>query len=792
MKKLFLILFAIFTQQITCSQELEIKGLVTNQQSKRPVPYCSVQIEGSQIGTTTDDLGNFEITINDSCYLLIRRIGFGMQEIKVNSKTEIPLKVFLKPEEYRLQDIEISANKETPVGTSLISAKQVKQLSGISKDIMRVMQLVPGVNNNNEANAQFNVRGGTFDENLVTINGCRTYSPFHLKIISSSASISVFNLDMTKQINFIAGGYSANYGDALSAVMDIKYRHGNMKNISGTVDLSLMDGGFLVEGPIKEKFTYMLGFKRSNIAYFAELINNPALKDFYFYDLQGNFNYKINNKNALDFTFIHAYDKLKPTNVYENYSYDAWMRIWGTMEQAKNEKTSNGNGKAKSNSNLAIFNWKRDGNKLKLYNSISLYNESEEENSQTKKIINNDILNHPEWIYYTQTEEADSSVYTINAHSWKTNANYSLSENLMLNGGFLIKQESFNQYLAYSEQRVVSENITYFPDTLITSIPQSKLNNDTISYKLEEYKAGAYLRVNLMPFKNIFIDAGARLDYYTFNENLDISPRIAFRYNLPFGIVFKGATGLFTQTPFLPSMSYFNIDNIRPNNQKALHYILSLEKKVGKQTIIRLEAYYKDYLEILPASLSSTGRLYYNGTEPIDGYARGIDLSISTKIKSFSFSLNYSLMEAKESYYDPDSLKVYCSRYSDQTHTLSALFSVQIGRTWEFVSKYFYGSGYAYTPYYPEFEEDFGMELWTPGDKNSEHYPAYSRLDISLYKTFKIKDKFDLKVYIEVINALDKQNVQSYKYTYNSDAVPVREADYLFPMIPSLGLSFKF
>ncbi|MDF1547502.1 MAG: TonB-dependent receptor plug domain-containing protein, partial [Bacteroidales bacterium] len=739
-----------------------------------------------------DDLGNFEITIHDSCYLLIRRIGFGIRRIKVNSITENPLNISLEPEEYRLQDIEISGIRETPIGTSLISSKQVKQLTGISKDIMRVIQLVPGVNNNNEANARFNVRGGTFDENLVTINGCRTYSPFHLKIISSSASISVFNLNMVKQINFIAGGYSANYGDALSAVMDIKYRNGNSKKISGVVDLSLMDGSFLMEGPIKEKFTYLLGFKKSNIAYFAELINNPDLKDFYFYDLQGNFNYKINKKNALDFTYIFAFDKLNPTNVYENYSYDAWMRLWGVMEQTKKEKINKGNGNGKNISNLTSINWNRDDNRLKLNNSISYYHESEDLNTKEEGAMYSKILNHPEWIYTTQTNDSDSSVYQIDMYSWKSDANFPILENLMLNAGFLVEQESFNQYQAYSEQRTVSENITYFPDTSIISIPYSELKNDTLTYSLEEYKVSAYIRINLMPLKNIFIDAGARIDYYTFNQNLDISPRIAFRYNLPFGLVFKGATGLFTQTPFLPSLNYYNIDTIRPNNQKGLHYILGLEKKMGKQTLIRLEAYYKDYLQILPATLGSTGRLYYNGTKPTDGYAKGVDLSIATNFESFSFSLNYSLMEAKESYINQDSLKVYCSRYSDQTHTFSGLFSIQLGKTWEFVAKYFYGSGYAYTPKYPQFNEDYGMELWVSGDKNSAHYPAYSRLDVSLYKTFRIKNKYDLKVYLEIINALNKQNVQSYKYTYNSDAEPVKEVDYLFPMIPSLGLSFKF
>ena len=792
MKNILFILLLISIQQLIYAQRLTLTGLVTSQQSKHPVPYCSVQIEGKNAGTITDDIGGFTITIQDSCYLLVTRIGFNLHRIKINKETQVPLIIVLEPKEFSLQDIEIIGRTQNPVGTSLISSKQVKQLAGTFKDIMRAIPLIPGVSNNNEANARFNVRGGTYDENLITINGCRTYSPYHLKLIAASSSISVFNLDMTNQINFIAGGFSANYGNALSAVMDIKYETGQPMRTTGLADVSLMDLSLFLKGPFNKKLSYMLGFKRSNLAYFAELLDISSIKNFYYYDLQGNFNYQLNTKNKLDFTFIYSYDRLKPTILNEEFSFNNWWEIGGVVEQAKRFNTNNKNADGFANSKLATLHWNRKSDHFKLDNTFSFYSEKEDGLSSAFSESSVQFNNHPEWMFLSVSAATDSFNYVISTYNWKTDVTYFLSEKLLLNGGFLLENELFNQYRATNEQMTTSQNISYYPDTLVTIVHANLLSNDTINYELNEYKAGTYLRMNLMPIKNVFIDLGARVDYYSYNQNLNISPRFSFRYNLPYNFVFKGATGLFSQTPFLPSMSYFDVDTIRPDNQKAIHYILGLEKEIGKHTLIKVESYYKDYLSILPAMLSSKGSVYYTDTEPTEGYARGVDLTFSTKIKWLSFALSYSLAEAKEKYQVTDSTEIYCPRYSDQRHRFSLQMSTEFGRDWELVVKYFYGSGYAYTPAVIEYNEEFNMDMWIPGDKNSAHYPAYSRLDIALYKAFKLRNRYDLKAYVEVINVLNKKNVLSYTYTYNANAEPVIEANSLFPLIPSLGISFKF
>lgn len=791
MRKILLILL-ISIHQLTCAQNLKITGQITDQLSMHPIPYCNVQVEGKPTGTISDDKGNFEVLVQDSCYLLVARIGFEMERIKINNTTQFPLSITLEPKEYNLQDIQILGHTQNPVGTSLLSSKEVKQLAGTFKDIMRAIPLIPGVSNNNEANARFNVRGGTYDENLITINGCRTYSPYHLKLIAASSSISVFNLDMTSQINFIAGGFSANYGNALSAVMDIKYDTQNPEKTTGLVDVSLMDMSLFLMGAINKKLSYMLGFKRSNLAYFAELLDISALKNFYYYDLQGNINYQINSHNKLNFTFIYSYDKLRPTTVDEEYTFNDWSNIRGVIEQSEKLRLNKKHADGSADSKLATLHWNKRKGRFNLDNTFSFYSENENSLANASDNYYANFINHKEWFMSTESITNDSTKYIIENYSWKTDATFSFSENLMFNGGFSIENESFRQYSARNEQRTTSQNISYYPDTLITMVPEFLLDTDTLSYELNEYKAGAYLRANLMPFKNVFIDAGARVDYYTYNQNLDISPRFSIRYNLPFKFVLKGATGLFTQTPFLPSMSYFNVDTIRPDNQKAIHYIVGCEKEIGRNTMLRVETYYKDYLAILPAMQSSKGSLYYTDTELTSGYSKGIDFTFNTKIKWLSIGLSYSLAEAKEKYQNTDNTTIYCPRYSDQRHSISLQLTSEFGHNWEVVTKYFYGSGYAYTPAVPGYNEMYDMDIWKSGERNSSHYPAYSRLDVALYKTFRIRNIYNLKAYIEIINVLNKQNVLSYNYTYNTNAKPVMEANTLFPIIPSLGVNFKF
>jgi hypothetical protein len=151
------------------------------------------------------------------------------------------------------------------------------------------------------------VRGGTYDENLVLVNGARVYEPFHVKE-EPLASIGVFNIDMVRKIDFVSGGFSAEYGDALGSVLNVDYRSGNKEKISRRASLSLIDLGVLLEGPLTANGSWILGLRKSYLEYVIKLAEaNPSINPS-FYDLQGQIDYEITPANKLRLDFIHSGD----------------------------------------------------------------------------------------------------------------------------------------------------------------------------------------------------------------------------------------------------------------------------------------------------------------------------------------------------------------------------------------------------------------------------------------------------------------------------------------------------
>ena len=184
---------------ISFAQEIAISGQINDYTTGEILQFANVSIKNNgSIGTISDETGKFQLNLNqDSNYvLLITNIGYKTKSIPLNGK-DTTLQVYMVPLVYSIQEVSIYSQKnrdDNLISINKIRSEKIGDFAGFTKDIIRTTQLMPGVSANNEANAKYNVRGGTFDENLVIVNGVRVNKPFHLKEIPN-ASVGIFNLE---------------------------------------------------------------------------------------------------------------------------------------------------------------------------------------------------------------------------------------------------------------------------------------------------------------------------------------------------------------------------------------------------------------------------------------------------------------------------------------------------------------------------------------------------------------------------------------------------------------------
>ncbi len=248
------------------SQQFKVSGIVRDANSREALPYANISVKDDAKGVSTNADGEYEINLPKGNYqLLVSYIGYKTETIPVElTNKDIQLEVNLVATGVILQEVSVYStrgNNNATVSSSSLQSKEMQEISSVFPDVFRSIQALPGIAVNNEFSAKFNVRGGNYDENLVLVNGTQVYEPFHIKE-ADNASVGIFNIDLMKKVNLITGGFSAEYGDRLSSVLDIEYREGNKERQTGSATLSLIHLDAVLEGPLGSHANYILGFSQ--------------------------------------------------------------------------------------------------------------------------------------------------------------------------------------------------------------------------------------------------------------------------------------------------------------------------------------------------------------------------------------------------------------------------------------------------------------------------------------------------------------------------------------------------
>lgn len=741
------------------SQNGIIRGNIFDQETAEPIIFCNVYLEDTNYGTDTDLNGFFSIAdVPAGTYNLIGTyIGYDTLSVSITlTANNIAYnRLEMSSSSVKLNTVNISASRqqartEVQISKLSISQKQIQALpsAGGEPDVIQYLQSLPGVISTGDQGGQLYIRGGSPIQNRILLDGLTIFNPFH-----SIGFYSVFETELIRNVDVYTGGFGAEYGGRISAIVDIKTREGNKKRFGGTLSASPFMVKGLIEGPIiklNEKgssASFVLTTKRSIISETAPSLYNYAAR---------------NDTVVLPFDIRDTYGKLS-----FNAANGSSFNVFGfNFKDRYNDPT------------LANIGWETTGGGLN-FNLVP---------SNSSMVVDGAIGYSN---YDISLEEGEGSAPRKSSLS---------SFNAALDFSFF----GLNNEIGYGFD--ITGVRTDFEFTNPFGLLFSEAQNTT--------EFSAYMKYRQV-FGKLILEPSFRLQYYASLGEFSPEPRLGIKYNVTDNTRIKLAGGYYSQnlistsnerdvvnlfTGFLsgPDSQVFGLDGnpISSKLQKAAHAVAGVEVDITDNLTINLEGYFKDLSQLIIVNRNKTDASQSDYAVET-GEAYGIDLSLSYAMKNFSFNTNYSYGFVNRF----DGEQTFPTVF-DRRHNLNLISSYIFGneQDWTFSLRWNLGSGFPFTRtqgfyYYNAFLDGVGTDFLTGNsddvgiifdeERNGGRLPYYHRLDLSLQKTITFSKYASVDIILSATNTYDRENI------FYFDRIKFDRVNQL-PIIPGLAIKFKF
>ena len=776
-----------------------VKGTIRDGATRVPLVFATVAIPGTPQGTTTDAKGFFALTLPKGQHSLhCSFVGYRAQDVALDAQKNMYLDIVLSATDVLLQDVTVYAYRESAgemmqENALTLQSETIRTTTSVFADVLRSVQLLPGVSANNEFSAKFNVRGGNQDENLVLVNGTQVYDPYHVKEVSN-ASIGIMNMEMIRKMDLLTGGFPARYGDKMSSVVDIEYREGDRERNSASASLSMTDADFVAEGPLGEDGSYIFGARKSYLEYLIKMLDYGTYVHPAFYDVQGVAGYSLSPGQKLLCKFIHAGDSFSqdPTT-HVNSSYQ-WRSSDGlTNTQQSGDSIDNHSQYYSSMFALQSINILSSSTLVKT--EFSFYDQREEERYWSEYYYRYTGVRPGEMYFYNSLgEQQYHNTLQIRTLEINSVVDHQFTPLYGIKAGVVYQNISFYEDQTFRRTIDLWHNTDQYPDT--TRARQIENPMDWVNNQMDtrSFKAAAFVENTLQLTESAIANIGGRLDYFDLDKELTISPRLQLAYRLSSSLTLRGAWGHYYQSPNYRQITYGVASDTNARSQRAIHYAAGIDytASIGKDLQrffkLKVEGFYKKYDNLMSAIQTSDGFLYYSRKNDAVGFAKGFDFYLMYSAPDFSGWVSYGYLIAEQDILD-DTYGPH-PRYSDQRHTLSATGTWEPGRQWSLNLRFVYGSGYPFTPSTSLYDPARKTWVWISGAPNSERLPSYSRTDFRVTKDFSLFG-FSTSAFLDVSNMFNVKNLQSYRYSFDGNGRPLRKEQYLWPIIPSVGMSVR-
>lgn len=795
-----LLLLILSSININAQKQYTLKGVVSEDISNETLIGVTIILPDLLKGTTTNGYGFYSITLPEGTYKIeVSYVGYGTIQKTIDLNKNMTSNFKLVPTSEQIDEVIVKSNssiislKKPEMSVHKVPVKTIKEMPVVlgEVDIIKSIQLLPGVTSAGEGASGFNVRGGAEDQNLILLDEATLYSSSHF-----FGFFSIFNADAVKNIKLYKGGIPAKYGGRISSVLEVHQKDGNKNEFHGTGGIGLISSRLMLEGPIqKEKSSFLIAGRSSYVNMFLKANKKTKENELGFYDLNAKLNFDIDDNNKLYFSGYFGRDNVGIKNLFVNsYGNSTFNARWNHL-----------------------FSEKLFSNLTMIYSEYNYFLNLDFIGMDWDSGIKNFQLKYDFKHYYSDDFKLNYGLSAIYYHFNPGEVTKS-KENSAVNPEKLEQKRAYEPALYLEAEHNLSDKVSVNYGLRASSFfrmggqfLENYENNEPIIYDeaLKIYKEGESIGST----------------YYKKGESIKnywgLEPRLAISYRANDNNAFKANYNRTYQYIHLISntVSAAPLDVWAPSGK-------FIKPQIGDQIAL---GYYRNMKN---QTYSLETEVYYKNVQNRLDYRNGADLIAEDQIetivlpgKSRSYGLELSLKKNKgnlkgwisytlartEMQVDGEGTKGpginngnwYAANYN-KTHDLSITASYKLSDKWRFGSNFVYQTGRPTTYPNGQFSTNLGGiydspndNIYVPiyGDRNLENLPSYHHLDIAATYTPKQKKvrKWKGEWVFSIYNIYNRKNAAAINFRQNEETAAneaVRTS--IFGMVPSFTYNFKF
>lgn len=785
MNRLFLNLLVLFSLQTFSQEKFTISGYLKDVKNGEALIGATIFKQGTNIGASANEYGFYSLTLPKGPHIIVASIlGYKTYTFSVDLDKNITKKIELEEDSKQLDEVVVSTEAEdknissVEMGTSKLDIKQINKIPAMfgEVDVIRAIQLLPGVTTVGEGASGFNVRGGNIDQNLILMDEAPVYNSSHL-----FGFFSVFNPDAVKDVKLIKGGIPAQYGGRASSILDIRMKEGNSKKLSVNGGIGSIFSRLSIEAPIiKDKMSFIVAFRRSYIDAvvkpFAKKTSPIKTATFFFYDLTAKINYKINDKNTVFASGYFGRDVFGFTGFKFNWGNGTGTVRWNHIY----------NSKLFMNVTSFVSNYN--------YNLEFKLDQLNQSFNWTSNILNYSVK--PDFTYYRNSKNtirfgAQALLYNFLPYDAVGKFDEGSSVTFKSSRRYGVEYSIY----AGNEQKVAS-GLTF----------EYGLRVSLYNYvgKGKAYYYGDTLPNEPLPLKDTkSFGAGENIKTY-----INPEPRFSMNYRLNEKSSVKASYNrmaqyiqLISNTAASTPLDVYTIasNNLKPllADQVSAGYFRNFKDNMFESSV---ELYYKylqnqlDYIDNADLFINSNVE-----AQLIQGLGRayGSEFYVKKNKGKIQGWLSYTLSKTERLVRGISNDNWFYSRY-DRTHCLNTSVNYDISKRWNVSVNFIFLSGTPAT--FPNSKvqiQGLNIPYNTDGIRNNYRITPYHRMDLGATYAFKKNEKRRYKQFLvfSVYNAYNRRNAFSIYFRTKKDVPLETEAVRLSivgSVIPAVTYNFNF
>ncbi|MGB5323017.1 TonB-dependent receptor [Lutimonas sp.] len=795
-----LLVIALLTVSNVLAQTGSIKGRVYNEINNESIPFANIVLDSTQIGTTSDEDGRFEINnIKPGIYnLTCSFVGFKtsyLYEITIGSAAVTDINIALTEESALLDQVVIQTNRiekseESPLSKQTIGATEIYRNPGANRDISRVIQILPGVATTVSFRNDIIVRGGAPNENRFYLDGIEIPNINHFATQGSSGGpVGLINVNFIRDVDFYSGAFPANRGNTLSSVMDFKQITGNREKFGGTFMLGSSDVGLTLNGPTGKNSSFILSARRSYLQFLFQALKLPFLPTYN--DFQYKHFFEFGDKDQLTIVGLGAIDNFELNTEVNDGETD--------QETIERNNYILGNLPVNEQWNYTIgANWKHFS-----------------KNSFQNVVISRNYLNNSAIKYKNNIEDPDNLLYDYNSEEIENKLR--IESTKRMNG--------WNWNIGAGFEHVKYTNSTFNEKVINDQVTTIDFDSE---FTMQKYALFTQVSKSILS-ERLSLSFGIRTDANSYSDEMSnfldqLSPRFSASYQFTEKFSASFNLGRYFQLPAYTVMGYRDNDENLVNKDNGITYIQSDHIVAGVQynptrySKISVEGFYKKYdnypfLTNDSISLANLGGDFgVIGNEPAvsnsKGRSYGVEFFLQQKLSSSVYGLiSYTFVRSEFQ----DKNGEYVASSWDNRHILNVTAGKKLKKNWEIGAKFRFLGGSPYTPY--DIEESSKKVNWDVTQRgindwdqlNTQRNGNSHGLDFRVDKRW-FFEKWALNAYLDIQNLYGfKTEIQPFldvvrddngnpiEDPNNPDSYLTREIENTAgTILPSIGLMIEF